>query len=40
VLDLHVAEKALYELRYERAYRPEWAWIPEEALTRMRDETR
>ena len=37
VLDLHVAEKALYELRYERAYRPEWAWIPEEALSRMRE---
>jgi len=28
-------DKALYELRYERAFRPAWASIPEDALGRM-----
>ena len=28
-------EKALYELRYERAHRPEWEWIPLAAIERL-----
>jgi maltokinase len=29
-------EKALYEVRYEQAHRPDWAWIPEAAVARLR----
>ena len=28
-------EKALYELSYERAHRPDWAGIPSQAIERM-----
>jgi predicted trehalose synthase len=28
-------EKALYELNYEQAYRPDWAVIPETAIHRL-----
>ncbi len=35
VLDALIADKGLYELRYERANRPEWAWIPLQALRRL-----
>ena len=28
-------EKAEYELRYERAHRPEWEWIPRAAIERL-----
>jgi trehalose synthase-fused probable maltokinase len=29
------AEKACYEVRYEANYRPDWTWLPIEALERM-----
>ena len=29
------AEKACYEVRYEANNRPEWTWLPLEALERM-----
>jgi maltokinase len=32
VLDAYLLEKAVYELAYERGFRPEWAWIPEKAV--------
>jgi maltokinase len=32
VLDAYVLEKAVYELAYERGFRPDWAWIPEKAV--------
>ena len=35
VLNLMIAEKALYELRYEMNNRPDWLWIPLEALQRL-----
>lgn len=35
VLDLMVAEKALYETRYEMNNRPDWLWIPLNALLRL-----
>lgn len=35
VLNLMIAEKALYELRYEMNNRPEWLWIPLGALLRL-----
>lgn len=35
LLRVFVIEKALYEIQYERAYRPDWAWIPEQALERL-----
>lgn len=40
VLTAFELEKALYELRYERAYRPEWASIPAGALARLLDARR
>lgn len=35
VLNLMIAEKALYELRYEMNNRPDWLWIPLGALLRL-----
>lgn len=35
VLNLMIAEKALYELRYEMNNRPDWLWIPLDALLRL-----
>lgn len=35
VLDLMIAEKALYETRYEMNNRPDWLWIPLNALKRL-----
>lgn len=35
VLNLMIAEKALYELRYELNNRPDWMWIPLGALRRL-----
>ena len=35
VLRAFELEKAEYELRYEEAYRPEWAWIPRAAVERL-----
>lgn len=35
VLNLMIAEKALYELRYEMNNRPDWLWIPLGALQRL-----
>lgn len=35
VLNLMVAEKALYETRYEMNNRPDWLWIPLGALKRL-----
>lgn len=35
VLNLFVAEKALYETRYELNNRPDWLWIPLNALKRL-----
>jgi trehalose synthase-fused probable maltokinase len=35
VLDLMIAEKALYETRYEMNNRPDWLWIPLNALLRL-----
>ncbi len=32
VLDAYLLEKAVYELAYERGFRPDWAWIPERAV--------
>jgi trehalose synthase-fused probable maltokinase len=32
---LFETEKAFYELQYELAHRPDWAWIPLRALTRL-----
>jgi maltokinase len=32
VLDAYLLEKAVYELAYERGFRPDWAWIPEKAV--------
>ena len=37
VLNLMIAEKALYELRYEMNNRPDWLWIPLGALLRLVD---
>lgn len=37
VLNLMIAEKALYELRYEMNNRPDWLWIPLGALHRLVD---
>ena len=28
-------EKACYEVRYEANYRPDWVWLPLEALERL-----
>lgn len=28
-------QKALYEVEYERAHRPDWQWIPEQAIARL-----
>lgn len=35
LLRLYLVQKALYEVQYERAYRPDRAWIPEAALARL-----
>jgi maltokinase len=35
VLDAFELEKAVYELNYERAYRPDWVHIPEAAMRRL-----
>ena len=35
VLDAYLLEKAVYELAYERGFRPEWAWIPEKAVREL-----
>ena len=35
VLDAYLLEKAVYELAYERGFRPEWAWIPEKAVNEL-----
>ncbi|MBE2185845.1 MAG: phosphotransferase [Rhodothermales bacterium] len=35
LLRLYLVQKTLYEIQYERAYRPDWAWIPEQALERL-----
>ncbi len=35
VLNLMIAEKALYETRYEMNNRPDWLWIPLNALLRL-----
>ena len=35
VLNLMIAEKALYETRYELNNRPDWLWIPLNALLRL-----
>ena len=32
VLDAYLLEKAVYELAYERGFRPDWAWIPAKAV--------
>ncbi len=37
VLDAFVLDKALYELDYERSYRPGWVSIPQAALRRITD---
>ncbi len=38
LLRLYLLEKALYELGYERNHRPDWQWLPANALTRMLSE--
>ncbi len=35
VLDAYLLEKAVYELAYERGFRPDWAWIPEKAVQQL-----
>ena len=35
LLRLYLLEKALYELGYERNHRPDWQWLPANALARM-----
>ncbi len=35
VLDAYLLEKAVYELAYERGFRPDWAWIPERAVQEL-----
>jgi len=35
VLDAYLLEKAVYELAYERGFRPDWAWIPEQAVQQL-----
>jgi len=35
VLDAYLLEKAVYELAYERGFRPDWAWIPERAVRHL-----
>lgn len=35
LLDASIAEKAIYELAYEKTYRPDWVAIPEAALQRL-----
>jgi predicted trehalose synthase len=39
VLAAFELEKAVYELGYERAFRPEWAHIPLAALRRLTEAT-
>jgi len=40
VLDAYLLEKAVYELAYERGFRPGWAWIPEKAVQQLVGEPR
>ena len=40
VLDAYLLEKAVYELAYERGFRPDWAWIPEKAVQQLVGGTR
>ena len=40
VLDAYLLEKAVYELAYERGFRPDWAWIPEKAVQQLVSGTR
>ncbi|MEO5678562.1 MAG: phosphotransferase [Acidimicrobiales bacterium] len=35
VLDAYLLEKAVFELAYERGFRPDWAWIPEKAVQQL-----
>lgn len=35
VLGAYLLEKAVYELAYERGFRPDWAWIPEKAVQQL-----
>ena len=35
VVRFFMLEKALYEIAYELANRPDWVWLPLEALTRL-----
>ena len=35
VLAAYLLEKAVYELAYERGFRPDWAWIPEKAVREL-----
>jgi trehalose synthase-fused probable maltokinase len=39
MLDFFEIDKALYELEYEGAHRPQWAWIPRRGLERVATET-
>jgi trehalose synthase-fused probable maltokinase len=39
MLDFFEIDKALYELEYERAHRPHWAWIPRYGIERVTSET-
>jgi len=39
VLAAFELEKAVYEVRYERAHRPEWVHIPLSALRRITEAT-
>jgi maltose alpha-D-glucosyltransferase/alpha-amylase len=40
VLNAFLLAKAVYEIGYELAHRPDWARIPLEAVTRLVDSTR
>ena len=35
ILDAFELDKAIYEVAYERANRPDWVWLPLEALARL-----
>ena len=40
LIDLFTIEKALYEVRYELANRPDWVGVPIDGLLRLLDSTR